>query len=126
MGYRVRDEIALFLLHAEEVKDAFVTRAGGGKKGEDVDPLDLALVMKILPRIAGGSGAVRDVVSGLFAWASHGKPWAGEEEAARALDAWRVAGRPARIERARYPRMAARLALMQERLIADGYTSFWA
>src|SRR6185437_11931562 len=63
VGYRVRDEIALFLLHAHEVKDAFVTRADKGKKGEDVDPLDLALVMKILPRIAGGSGAVRDVVA---------------------------------------------------------------
>jgi len=126
VGYRVRDEIALFLLHAHEVKDAFVTRADKGKKGEDVDPLDLALVMKILPRIAGGSGAVRDVVTGLFGWAIQGKPFAGEDDATRALDAWREAGRPGRVAAARFPRMAARLALMADRLLSDGYTSFWA
>ena len=73
VGYRVRDEVALFLLHAEEVKGAFVTRAEKGNEGEDVDPLDLALVMKILPRIAGGSAAVREVVAGLFGWASPGQ-----------------------------------------------------
>ncbi len=44
VGYRVRDEVALFLVHAQEVLAAFKTRDGVG-----VAPLDLALLMKILP-----------------------------------------------------------------------------
>ena len=57
VGYRVRDEVALFVLNAAEVKDYFVPEAG-----EPVDPLDLAVSMKVLPRIIGGSGAVRRVL----------------------------------------------------------------
>ena len=57
VAYRTRDEVALFLLHARETPASFVTRAG-----EAVDPLDLAIQMKVLPRISGGSGAVRRVV----------------------------------------------------------------
>jgi MrcB-like, N-terminal domain/AAA domain (dynein-related subfamily) len=121
VGYRVRDEIALFLLHAFEVKGAFKTR-----KGTSVDPLDLALMMKILPRIAGGSASIREVVTALFGWASQAGKAFSEEEATRALDAWQKSGRPPSIARALYPRMAARLALMFERLLAEGYTSFWA
>jgi MrcB-like, N-terminal domain/AAA domain (dynein-related subfamily) len=121
VGYRVRDEVALFLLHAREVSGAFVTR-----EGEEVKPLDLALMMKILPRIAGGSASVREVVTTLFGWASTGEAWATDEAAGPALEAWKKAGRPARVKGAIYPRMAARLALMQERLVAEGYTSFWA
>jgi len=48
VGYRTRDEVVLFVLHAGEWKTGFRTRSG-----QPVDPLDLALVMKILPRLAG-------------------------------------------------------------------------
>ncbi len=126
VGYRVRDEVALFLIHAGEVHGAFVTRGPAPLEKREVAPLDLALVMKILPRIAGGSVSIRNVVTSLFGWASKGHEWADEEAAAPALAAGKEAGRPASVERARFPRMAARLALMLERLLAEGYTSFWA
>ncbi len=121
VGYRTRDEVALFLLGAREVASSFVTR-----EGEAVDPLDLAVQMKVLPRIAGGSGAVRRIVLATLGWASRGKPFSREEDADATLDAWVAAGRPGAIARARYPRTAARLCLMWERLLDEGFTSFWA
>jgi hypothetical protein len=120
-GYRTRDEVALFLLHARDAAPAFVTSSG-----EPVDPLDLALQMKLLPRIAGGSGAVRRVVLGLLGWAVRGKPFEREEEPDRTLDAWAAAGRPGALAKARFPRTAARLCLMWERVLDEGFTSFWA
>ena len=123
VGYRVRDEVALFVLHADEVRSAFVT----GETRAPVDPVDLALMMKIFPRIAGGSAPVREVVAALLGWAGPGrKPFEGEDDAEPTLARWRKAGRPPTLDDARFPRMAARLALMQERLLTDGYTSFWA
>lgn len=119
-GYRTRDEMALFALHARELVGCFVTRGGEG-----VDPLDLALHMKLLPRLAGGSGAVRRAVLGLLGW-SHGAPLRGEAGARPLLDAWESAGRPGAVPGARHPRTAARLCLMWERMLAEGFTSFWA
>jgi hypothetical protein len=140
VGYRARDEAALFVLHAAETPAAFVTRGG-----ERVDPLDLALGMKLLPRVAGGSDAVRRGLLGLLGWAGAGRgalteaearalleAWedAGrgaltEAEARALLEAWEDAGRPAALPGARFPRTAARLALMWERFLAEGFTSFW-
>jgi hypothetical protein len=119
-GYRTRDEVALFLLHARDAAASFVAR-----DGEPVDPLDLALQMKLLPRIAGGSGAVRRVVLGMLGWAVRGKPFEREEESDRTLDAWASANRPSALARARFPRTAARLCLMWERVVDEGFTSFW-
>lgn len=119
-GYRTRDEIALFTLHASEIGPAFRTRAG-----ESVDPLDLALHMKLLPRIVGGSGAVRRAVLGLLGWAREGRPLASESDARAVLEEWEAAGRPGALPGARHPRTAARLCLMWERLLAEGFTSFW-
>jgi hypothetical protein len=120
-GYRSRDEMALFVLHAGETPECFTTRAG-----EPVDPLDLALHMKLLPRLAGGSAAVRRAVLGLLGWAADGVPLRAEEGARARLDAWERAGRPGALPDARFPRTAARLCLMWERMLAEGFTSFWA
>lgn len=120
VGYRTRDEAALFVLHAAETPSAFVTRGG-----ESVDPLDLALGMKLLPRIAGGSDAVRRALLGLLGWARGGRDPLTEAEARALLEGWEAAGRPPALPGARYPRTAARLALMWERFLAEGFTSFW-
>jgi hypothetical protein len=120
-GYRTRDEMALFVLHAAEVSASFVDRAGA-----PVDPLDLALHMKILPRIAGGSGPVRRAVLGLLGWSHNGCPLRAEPDARALLDAWDDAGRPGSVPGARFPRTAARLCMMWERMLAEGFTSFWA
>ena len=119
VGYRTRDEAALFVLHAAEVAPAFRTRTG-----EAVDPLDLVLGMKLLPRVAGGSDAVRRAVLGLLGWARGGRGLT-EAAAREVVEAWEAAGRPPTLPGARFPRTAARLALMWERVLAEGYTSFW-
>jgi len=120
VGYRTRDEIGLFAMHAESIRAAFRTEGG-----DSVDPLDLALQMKVLPRIAGGSNAIRGTVGGLLAWAVSGVANGPETDSASTVSDWREAGRPTSLAGGRYPRTAARLCLMWERLEAEGFTSFW-
>jgi dynein-related subfamily AAA family protein len=120
VGYRTRDEIASFVLNAADIADRFVTRDRA-----KVAPLDLALVMKILPRIAGGSAPVRQVVIGLLGFATRGKPLDDDPQADDIASSWRAAGRPAALPGAPFPRTAARLCLMWERLATEGFTSFW-
>jgi hypothetical protein len=120
VGYRTRDEVGLFVLQADELEPLFVTRAG-----DRVDPLDLALHMKVLPRIIGGSGAVRRTVLQLLGWSWSEIPIAVEEDSRQVMDEWVRQGRGGSLAGALYPRTAARLCLMWERLTADGFTSFW-
>ncbi len=119
-GYRARDEAALFVLHARAVPGAFRARAG-----EPVDPLDLALAMKLLPRLEGSRPAVRTAVLALLGWAWDGAARRDEAEALALLDGWEDAGCPDALPEARFPRMAARLARMAEAVVTDGYASFW-
>jgi hypothetical protein len=120
VGYRTRDEIASFVVNAADTRDSFVTR-----DGTKVAPLDLALVMKILPRIAGGSAPIRQVLIGLLGFATDGEPLDDDPQAEDIASSWRAAGRPAAMAGARFPRTAARLCLMWERLATEGFTSFW-
>jgi hypothetical protein len=120
VGYRTRDEVALFVVNARSVKSSFVTRTG-----VTVDPLDLALLMKILPRVVGGSNSIRRTLLGLLGQAHDGRPLNADDEPTDILRAWERDGRPAGCAEARFPRTAARLCLMWERLNAEGYTSFW-
>jgi hypothetical protein len=120
IGYRTRDEIALFVLHAQEVSESFVSTSG-----DAVVPLDLAVQMKILPRIVGGSGAVRFALMGLLGWAFNSQSVYAEDDVNRIVKGWADEGRPGAYSNAQFPRTAARLCLMWERLLAEGYTSFW-
>lgn len=120
VGYRTRDEVALFLINARDVTSSFVTRGG-----DRVDPLDLALMMKILPRIVGGSNSIRRTLLGLLGFAKDGVPLKADDSPAQILQVWESDGRPASYHGARFPRTAARLCLMWERLDIEGYTSFW-
>ncbi len=119
VGYRTRDEVILFLLNANELADSFVTR-----DANPVNPLDLALMMKVLPRLVGGSNAIRRTLTGLLAFA-HGQSMSESDAADMAVEVWVNTGRPDAIEGAKYPRTASRLCLMWERLTSEGYTSFW-
>jgi hypothetical protein len=120
VAYRTRDEVALYLLHARQIRDAFVDREGNA-----VDPLDLALQMKILPRIAGDSSAIRRCVSGLLGWAVSETPARFDDEAHAILESWESSGRPSAFTNGKYPRLAARLCLMWQRLEANEATSYW-
>ncbi|HEX8298890.1 MAG TPA: AAA family ATPase [Rubricoccaceae bacterium] len=93
-GYRTRDEVALFALHARETAGAFRTRLGG-----DVDPLDVALAGRLVPRLDGRPEAA----ARLLAWASG-------QSTRDALDTWEATGRPGTLAGARFPMTAARAA----------------
>ncbi len=118
VGYRTRDELTLFLLNAASCKSSFVTNAG-----ESVSPVDVVLQMKILPRIAGGTSGVRRTVLRLLGWAYDQRTT--DDEANDIRDKWEKEGRPSSLTDARFPRTAARLCLMWDRLVSEGFTSFW-
>lgn len=96
-GYRVRDEIALFCMNADDCADSFVTRGG-----DRVDPLDLAIAMKVLPRVQGGGKTVQSVLDSLIQLAQGNN----------------ALGRP-------LPICLARLENMMARFRDEGFTSYW-
>jgi hypothetical protein len=96
-GYRVRDEIAMFVLAAEQQPDQFESSEGG-----QIDPLDLAISMKVLPRIQGSGATISNLLKKLAEWAQ-----------------------PAGGEASSFPVSAQRIDLMQRRLIETGFTNYW-
>ena len=120
VGYRVRDEVALFVLHARDLGAWFRTRTG-----EEIDPIDLALHMKLLPRLAGGSGTLRRVLLRLLGWAVDGKADATDEALEAHAARWESDGRKSSLAGARLPKTAGRLCLMWDRLQQEGFTSYW-
>lgn len=120
VGYRVRDELALFTLHAQDLIEVFVDSSE-----TRVDPLDVGLSMKLLPRIAGGNDLIRDVLIRLLGWAAHGEERLTETQANELVAAWRDSGAEDVVGDARLPRTTARLCLMFLRLEGEGFTSYW-
>ena len=105
VGYRVRDEVCLFLLHAREA-------------GLEYDlSFDMQLHSKILPRVQGSSNTTRQVLVGLWNWT----PGVTVSEDDPDLVA-KVAEPP---EDARYPRTARKIGVMLRRFEEEGYTSYW-
>jgi 5-methylcytosine-specific restriction enzyme B len=120
VGYRVRDELALFVVHADEIREVFLD-----SEGEQVEPLDLGLTMKLLPRISGGSNLIRRLLRQLLGWARDGQPLTSDEEASALVSEWESAGAGDVLPEATYPRTAGRLCLMWSRLEGEGFTSYW-
>lgn len=96
-GYRVRDEIGLFCLAAQSVEDAFQTQDGG-----TIGALDLAISMKVLPRIQGSGVAITKLLDQLNTWA---QPGSGDESS--------------------FPVSGQRIDLMRRRLAETGFTNYW-
>lgn len=112
VGYRVRDEVIFYLLYSR-------------KYGlmEEQEAMDREILQKILPRIQGSNGAVRDMISELFQFC------AGEYEGLR-TDSGEINRKMFRLlqeegEQVRFPRSAAKLASMMRRYEEDGFTSYW-
>ncbi len=120
VGYRARDEVALFVLHAADTLDAF-----RDAERRAVDPLDLALLAKLVPRIDGASAAVRTATYNLLGWALDGRP-CDARRASELVEGWQTQGRPAALAGVRFPRTAARLARVAEGALDDGVATFWA
>lgn len=102
VGFRVRDEVALFCLNAADNANTFV-----GAEQSAVSPLDLCLSMKVLPRIQGSGAMLREVLDDLAAWTGSG---------ADTNDSEAPAG---------FPRTHERLELMIRRLEQSGFTAYW-
>lgn len=96
-GYRVRDEVAMFVLAADLLPDFFMTPEAGR-----IDPLDLAICMKVLPRIQGSGPTISNLLKQLAAWA---QPADGAESA--------------------FPLSSERIEIMQRRLAETGFTNYW-
>lgn len=106
VGYRVRDEVAMFCLAAEHCPEQFATADSG-----TVDPLDVAIAMKVLPRIQGSGAGIRNVLEALLRWS------APETVASDgSLGAGQLTG---------FPFSEKRLKLMQSRLKESGFANFW-
>mgnify|MGYP002761804565 FL=1 len=115
VGYRVRDEVVFYMLYNDKL----------GLFSED-EAMDHEILQKILPRIQGSSGAVRDMICELF------KHCAEDYEGYRddsgevyikmeaVLAKARKDGKPPR-----YPKSAEKLAYMMRRYEEDGFTSYW-
>ena len=104
VGYRIRDEIALFVLAAQDCPDSFVSQ-----NEAVVNPLDLAIGMKVLPRIQGSGPSIRKALDRLIVWADP----PGSEEMTTGLTT------------ESFPFCADRLTMMRQRLDDTGFTSFW-
>lgn len=120
IAYRTRDEIALFVLHATEVQEAFRTRSG-----TPIDPLDLALWMKVLPRLEGSTPALRQALRAMLGWTVTGAPTLHADTLRTLIRTWEEAACPNLWPEAAFPMTAARLAHMWRRLESEGYVSFW-
>lgn len=103
VGYRVRDEVALFCLNATTQSEYFVDRAESV-----IAPLDLCLSMKVLPRIQGGGAFIRDVLEDFAAWTLPNQAEAGDSESPTGFGL-----------------TYERVKLMQARLEQTGFTSYW-
>jgi dynein-related subfamily AAA family protein len=99
VGYRVRDEVALFCVNASDCADSFVDA-----DETVVSPLDLCITMKVLPRIQGGGALVRQVLEGMKALVAPDADTATNAEFAQTLK---------------------RVDLMLTRLAETGFTSYW-
>jgi hypothetical protein len=110
----------LFVLNAVDVQQSFRTRGG-----EAVDPLDLALMMKVLPRLVGGSNLMRQILAGLIDLAQTGCSADMQSDPGPTILQWESLGQQSAFRGAAFPFTLARLCLMYQRLEQEGYTSFW-
>ena len=111
VGYRVRDEVVFYLLANEKL----------GLLSED-DAMDHEILQKILPRIQGSSGAVRDMICELF------KKCADDYEGYQVNSGEvykKMDGLLEKVKDVSYPRSAKKLAYMMRRYEEDGFTSYW-
>ena len=120
LGYRTRDEIALFVLNAGDILESFVTRTA-----QQVDPLDIALMTKVLPRLVGSSNVMRQILAGLINLAQTGDTAELDTDPSSVVVEWEAAGQPSHVPQTAFPFTLARLCLMYQRLEHEGYTSFW-
>ncbi|RMG25294.1 MAG: hypothetical protein D6730_11120 [Bacteroidetes bacterium] len=108
-GYRVRDEIAFYLLNRYEIREAI----------SENEALDFQIMQKILPRIHGSSRRIGTVIVDLIRLLAR----LPDLHAGMYLD--EIEQRIAQSKNRFYPKAVAKLLFMYRRLEEDGFTSFW-
>lgn len=110
VGYRVRDEIAFYMLNNKETE----------LLSED-EAFDNEIMQKILPRIQGSSSSVKEMLCDLF------KEFAGDYEGIQTQsdDTASMMLKKINKDGARYLKSAEKTAFMVRRFEEDGFTSYW-
>lgn len=109
VGYRVRDEIVFYMLNNR--KDALLT---------EEEAFDNEIMQKILPRIQGGSSAVKNLLTELFKWLSG--DFSGYAEGKSIYDQMKTY---IDSKGTKYPKSAEKIMYMIRRYEEDGFTSYW-
>ncbi|WP_051538267.1 McrB family protein [Butyrivibrio proteoclasticus] len=108
VGYRVRDEIVFYMLNNDEFKLL-----------EYEDAMDFEIMQKILPRIQGSSGGIKDLLEDLF------KKCAGDYSSFSQDQIWMQMRDYLNKNGAIYMRSAEKVCYMMRRFEEDGFTSYW-
>jgi len=109
IGYRVRDEVAIYMLYNKQL----------GLLDEDV-ALDYQVMQKILPRLQGSSQPIRRVLVQLLEICGGVKLSNTNDDLLTKLQEFEARGKAKP-----YPRSAAKLVSMLRRFEEDGFTSYW-
>lgn len=110
VGYRVRDEIAFYMLNNQKTELL-----------NEEEAFDNEIMQKILPRIQGSSSSVKNMLCELF------KHCAGEYESYQtesddiSSKMFKAAQKPG----CRYKKSAEKIAFMVRRFEEDGFTAYW-
>ncbi|MEL7532904.1 MAG: AAA family ATPase [Bacteroidota bacterium] len=111
-GYRIRDEIAFYMLNRHEISELLTANEG----------LDYQILQKILPRIQGSSRRLGQCLRELIQYL--GPKGLSLSKGMEAEEIMQKIGDPRRAE-VKYPRSLSKLLLMYRRYEEDGFTSFW-
>lgn len=109
-GYRIRDEIAFYMVNNKKV----------GLLEHD-QAMDFQILQKILPRIQGSSTAIKEMLDELFKYLAsdyEGYQVVNDNLGDRMLK--HLKDHPGR-----YPKSASKVAFMVRRFEEDGFTSYW-
>jgi len=108
VGYRVRDEIAFYMLYNKKY----------GLLSEE-DGLDNEIMQKILPRIQGSSSAIKSMLIELF------QECAGDYTGLPGSNTYEQMIKYITNNPSKYKKSAAKIAFMIRRFEEDGFTSYW-
>ena len=109
IGYRVRDEIVFYMLNNRQ--DALLS---------EEEALDNEIMQKILPRVQGGSSAVKNMLLKLFVYLAG--DYSGYADGKAIYEQMRSF---LENKGTSYPRSAEKIMYMVRRYEEDGFTSYW-
>lgn len=108
VGYRVRDEIVFYMLNNSNAELLTYEEA-----------FDFEIMQKILPRIQGSSGAVKEMLCELF------KKFAGDYTGLSQASVSEQMQEYINSKNCKYRRSAEKICYMMRRFEEDGFTSYW-